>query len=62
MKKLEMREHDQMLMKATTREQLQAATLIKMKTVTGAKEDICIAMLESSGYDLKKSIEAFYRR
>jgi hypothetical protein len=61
-KKLNEREQDQMLMKAESREELQAATLTKMKTVTGGKEDVCVAMLESNGYDLKTSIEAFYLR
>lgn len=62
LKKLEERENDQILMKATSREELQAATLTKMKSVTGAHEEICVAMLESNGYDLKTSIEAFYLR
>lgn len=49
-----------MLMKATSREELQQATLTKMKSVTGAEEDVCVAMLESNGYDLTTSIETFY--
>jgi cAMP phosphodiesterase len=53
-------EHDEMLMKATSREELQQATLTKMKSVTGAEEDVCVAMLESNGYDLTTSIETFY--
>jgi hypothetical protein len=60
LKRKEEIEHDQMLMKATSREELEQATLTKMKSVTGAKDDVCIAMLESNGYDLKTSIEAFY--
>jgi hypothetical protein len=51
-----------MLMEATSREDLQKATIVKMKSVTGAKDDLCIAMLESNGYDLKTSIEAFLQR
>jgi hypothetical protein len=51
---------DQLLMKATSREDLEQATLVKMKSVTGAKDEVCIAMLESKGYDLKTSIEAFF--
>lgn len=62
MKKLNEREQDQILMKAESREELQAATLTKMKSVTGAKEEVCIAMLESNAYNLKTSIEAFYLR
>ena len=61
-KEKEVRERDLMLRKATSREELQQASLAKMKRVTGAKDEICIALLESNGYDLKTSIEAFYLR
>jgi hypothetical protein len=60
LKRKEDMEHDEMLMKATSREELQQATLTKMKSVTGAEEDVCVAMLESNGYDLTTSIETFY--
>lgn len=51
-----------MLMKATSREELEKATITKLKSVTGAKEEICVAMLESNGYDLKTSIEAYVKK
>eukprot|EP00540_Astrosyne_radiata_P023747 CAMPEP_0116835252 /NCGR_PEP_ID=MMETSP0418-20121206/7444_1 /TAXON_ID=1158023 /ORGANISM="Astrosyne radiata, Strain 13vi08-1A" /LENGTH=124 /DNA_ID=CAMNT_0004464903 /DNA_START=93 /DNA_END=467 /DNA_ORIENTATION=- len=44
-----------------TKEELNRSVLVKMKSVTGAKEDVCVAMLESNGYDLKTSIEAFFQ-
>jgi len=59
-KRKEEAEQDRMLMKAQSREELQQATLTKMKNVTGAKEDVCVAMLESNGYDLKTSVETFF--
>ena len=62
MKKLSEREIDQNLNFATTPTELKAAILARVKNVTGAKDDICIAMLESNGYDMKASIEAFYVR
>jgi UBA-like domain len=62
LKKLNEREADQLLQNATTREEIKAATITKMKNVTGAKDEICVAILESNGYDLKASIEAFYLR
>eukprot|EP00934_Nitzschia_sp_Nitz4_P005162 Nitzschia sp. Nitz4//scaffold89_size161592//148518//148987//NITZ4_002403-RA/size161592-snap-gene-0.183-mRNA-1//-1//CDS//3329559691//5152//frame0 len=61
LKKLQDRECDQMLGKATSREELEKATVTKMKHATGAKEELCIAMLESNGYDLKTSVEAYLR-
>ena len=60
LKRKQAREHDLMLQKATSKEEIQEATLTKMKSVTGAGDDVCVAMLESKGYDLKTSIEAFY--
>lgn len=51
-----------MLSKATTREDLQKATLAKMKSVTGADDNVCEATLEKHGYDLKRSIDAYYRQ
>jgi hypothetical protein len=60
LKRKQEREHDLMLMKATSKEELQQATLTKMKSVTGAKDDVCVAMLESNEYDLKTSIETFF--
>jgi hypothetical protein len=62
LKKLIEREIDQNLLNATTRAEIMAATLAKVKSVTGANDEICIAMLESNGYDVKAAIEAFYQR
>ena len=62
LKKLSERETDQNLSFATTQTELKAAILSRVKNVTGAKDDICISMLESNGYDMKASIEAFYAR
>mmetsp|Transcript_133710 Transcript_133710/g.387108 ORF Transcript_133710/g.387108 Transcript_133710/m.387108 type:complete len:122 (+) Transcript_133710:171-536(+) len=61
-KKLKEREADRVFVKANSRDELEKATLVKMKSVTGAKDEICVAMLESNGYDLKTSIEAYYMR
>ena len=41
-------------------EELKKAVLAKMKSVTKAQEEICVALLEDHKYDLKTSIEAFY--
>jgi hypothetical protein len=44
-----------------SREDMQRSMLIKMKSVTNANEDLCISILESNGYDLKSSIEAYFQ-
>jgi hypothetical protein len=62
LKRKEEMEHDQMLMKVTSGEKLEQATLTKMKSMSGAKYDVCIAMLESIGCDVKTLIEAFYMK
>jgi hypothetical protein len=62
MKRLADREDDQIIVNARNRAELQMATLRKMKSVTGARDDICTTLLESNGYDLKASIEAYYLR
>ena len=62
LKRLVDREDDQILVKARNRSELQMATLRKMKSVTGARDDLCTTLLESNGYDLKASIEAYYLR
>jgi hypothetical protein len=46
---------------ANSREELQQNVIVRMKSVTGAREDICIAMLEEHGYDLKTSIETYFQ-
>lgn len=62
LQKLEEREQDQQLLKAKTRDEIQAATVAKMMNVTGGKEDVCLSLLKSNGFDLKTSIEAYYLR
>jgi hypothetical protein len=59
MKKKEERELD--ITATKSRDELERQVLVKMKSVTGAEDDVCIAMLESNGYDLKTSIEAFFQ-
>jgi hypothetical protein len=59
LKKKEERDLD--LTATRSREDLEQQVLVKMKSVTGANEDICVAMLEDNGYDLKTSIEAFFQ-
>jgi len=48
-------------LQANSRDELQKAVLVKMKSVTNADESVCIALLESNCYDLKTSIEAFFQ-
>ena len=62
MKKLEDREQDLKLQQARTKDEIQAATLSKMMSVTGDKEDVCMSLLKANGFDLKASIEAYYLR
>jgi len=59
MKKKEERDLD--LTVTRSREELEQQVLVKMKSVTGAEDEVCVAMLESNGYDLKTSIEAFFQ-
>ena len=51
---------NQALAYCSSREELQHNLIVQMKSVTGAEEDVCGSTLESNGYDLKTSIEAFY--
>mmetsp|Transcript_17885 Transcript_17885/g.33146 ORF Transcript_17885/g.33146 Transcript_17885/m.33146 type:complete len:122 (-) Transcript_17885:887-1252(-) len=60
LKRKEERDQDQILYKASSRDELQSSTINKMKNVTGAEEDVCVAILESNSYDLKMSIETFF--
>ena len=59
MKKKEERELD--ITATKSRDELERQVLVKMKSVTGAEDDVCVAMLENNGYDLKTSIEAFFQ-
>jgi len=56
------RDNNRGLEAATSREELERSTIAKMKTVTGADESICIAMLQRHGYDVEESIEAFLEK
>jgi UBA-like domain len=62
LKKLESREMEWGLTKASSREELQANLLARMKSVTNASEDVCISLLKSNSYDLGDSIEAYLSR
>jgi len=55
------RDHDLTVVKADSRQELQNAVVVKMKAVTAADEDICIALLEQHNYDVTTSIEAFFQ-
>jgi UBA-like domain len=57
----EERERD-LTVTADSKEELQQAVVVKMKAVTKAKEDLCIALLEENGYDLQTSIEAYFQQ
>mmetsp|Transcript_8624 Transcript_8624/g.21608 ORF Transcript_8624/g.21608 Transcript_8624/m.21608 type:complete len:131 (-) Transcript_8624:236-628(-) len=60
LKRKQEREQEQILHKATSRDELQSATVNKMKTVTGADEDVCVAILNDHSFDLKQSVETFF--
>lgn len=55
------RDLDSATLKAESREDLQSAVIVKMKSVTNADESVCVALLEDHNYDLKTSIEAFFQ-
>ena len=62
MKRKEERDLDKQSILGTTlsREELEKATISKMKDVTGESDDlVCVALLQDHGYDLKESIEAY---
>lgn len=42
-------------------EDLQKAILVRLKSVTNADQEVCVALLESNSYDLSTSVEAFYQ-
>jgi hypothetical protein len=60
LKRKDERDQDRILQKATSRDELESATITKMKSVTGAEEDVCVAILGNNSYDLKTSIETFF--
>ena len=59
---LQRKDEFDMIQKASSREEIQRnVLLVRMKSVTGAtNDDICISILESNGYDLQTSIEAYF--
>lgn len=59
LKRFEERNRDRSLKGATSRLELEQATIAKMRNVTGAEEDVCIAILERHGYDVNQSVEAY---
>lgn len=54
-------ERHQQLQLAENPEDLKQSVINRMKSVTNAEEDVCIALLEDNKYDLKASIEEFYQ-
>mmetsp|Transcript_19689 Transcript_19689/g.40623 ORF Transcript_19689/g.40623 Transcript_19689/m.40623 type:complete len:132 (-) Transcript_19689:537-932(-) len=60
LKRRDDRDRDFSLKGATSREELEKATIAKMKSVTGAEnDDVCIAILRNHNYDVGESIEAY---
>lgn len=60
LKRLSERECDRELLVATSKDEIEKATISKMKHVTGEMdESVCIGLLQDHGYDLKESIEAY---
>jgi hypothetical protein len=57
----EARDNDLTAVKADSRDELEKAIVMKMKSVTDADESVCIALLEDNNYDVKTSIEAFFQ-
>mmetsp|Transcript_18893 Transcript_18893/g.22690 ORF Transcript_18893/g.22690 Transcript_18893/m.22690 type:complete len:83 (+) Transcript_18893:303-551(+) len=61
LKKKEDRDIDLSATSTGSREDLEKSILVKMKSVTGADDDVCVAALEDNGWALKPSIEAFFQ-
>jgi len=62
LKRKEERDHEKQSILGTTlsREELEKATISKMKDVTGESDDVvCVALLQDHGYNLEESIEAY---
>ncbi len=54
-------ERHQQLQLAESPEDLKQGVINRMKSVTNAEEDLCIAILEDNKYDLKASLDAFFQ-
>eukprot|EP00538_Stauroneis_constricta_P001474 CAMPEP_0119545622 /NCGR_PEP_ID=MMETSP1352-20130426/321_1 /TAXON_ID=265584 /ORGANISM="Stauroneis constricta, Strain CCMP1120" /LENGTH=120 /DNA_ID=CAMNT_0007590195 /DNA_START=103 /DNA_END=465 /DNA_ORIENTATION=+ len=59
LKRKEDLDQEMKLATADSKEELQQNVLVKMKSVTGAADDVCVSLLENNNYNLKTSIEAF---
>lgn len=46
----------------STEDEIKQAVLTKMKSLTNAREDVCVEILESNSYDLHTSVEAYFSR
>jgi hypothetical protein len=55
------RDNDLSAIESDSRDELEKAIVMKMKSVTNADENVCIALLEDNNYDVKTSIEAFFQ-
>lgn len=51
----------QQLQLADSPEDLKQGVIARMKSVTNADEDVCVAILEDNKYDLKASLDAFFQ-
>jgi hypothetical protein len=54
-------ERHQQLQLGETPEVIKQGVINRMKSVTNAEEDLCIAILEDNKYDLKASLDAFFQ-
>lgn len=61
MRAKEERDQELALLRATDREELKRAVVVKMKNVTSADEDTCSRLLEQNNFDLEVSIEKYYQ-
>lgn len=51
----------QHLQLAESPEDLKKRLIARMKSITNAEEEVCMAVLEENKYDLKASVEAFFQ-
>lgn len=59
LKKLEDQEVEWSLANFSSRDELQANLVARMKSVTNASEDVCVSLLQRNSYDLNESVEAY---
>jgi hypothetical protein len=60
LKRKEERDQERIIQKASSQEELQSSTVTKMKNLTGAEEDVCVAILKKNNSDVTASIEVFF--